>query len=558
MDDAKQATQLFEAGDDWRDVLPLGEAKELVAGIIGRLDRGEIRVAEIVDDEVVVNESAKHAILMWFRVNEMAEIEAGPFEYVDKLPLKHGYEEAGVRVVPGASARFGAYLARGVVMMPSYVNIGAHVDTGTMVDTWATVGSCAQIGKNVHLSGGVGIGGVLEPPQAVPVVVGDDCFIGSRCMIVDGARVKDGAKLGAGLVVTSTTHVIEAETGHELPRGVIPERAVVISGNAPERVRGGHVRTPVRADPALSARRHGPRQVAAERDPARARHRFVTQDLLALTETLCEIPSVSGTEAALADVVEARLHNSGGALKIERIGANVVARTDLGRPQRIVLGGHLDTVPANGNATPRREGDVLHGLGTADMKGGLAILLALADNLAQGNARFDVTPRAVRRRGGRRRAQRIAPAVRGSTRARAMRSRDHARAHRRLGRSRLSGDHHHPRRLRRRARRTRPDPGWARTQSTAAAALLDFCANFEAATVDVDSLEYREALQIVRIEGGVANNVVPDRCSVVVNRRYAPVTLPRRGRAGGRDVLHRGRRRPHRSARTRHRRHRPT
>jgi 2,3,4,5-tetrahydropyridine-2-carboxylate N-succinyltransferase len=239
MDDAKQATQLFEAGDDWRDVLPLAEAKALIAGIIGRLDRGEIRVAEIVDDRVVVNESAKHAILMWFRVNEMAEIEAGPFEYVDKLPLKRGYESAGVRVVPGASARFGAYLARGVVMMPSYVNIGAHVDSGTMVDTWATVGSCAQIGKNVHLSGGVGIGGVLEPPQAVPVVVGDDCFIGSRCMIVDGARVKDGAKLGAGLVVTSTTHVIEAETGTELPRGVIPERAVVISGTRLKEFEGG-------------------------------------------------------------------------------------------------------------------------------------------------------------------------------------------------------------------------------------------------------------------------------------------------------------------------------
>ncbi len=239
MDDAKQATELFEAGDDWRDVLPFAEAHDLVGGIIGRLDRGEIRVAEVVDDTVVVDESAKHAILMWFRVNEMAAIEAGPFEYVDKLPLKHGYEEAGVRVVPGASARYGAHLARGVVMMPSYVNIGAYVDSRTMVDTWATVGSCAQIGKNVHLSGGVGIGGVLEPPQAVPVVIGDDCFIGSRCMIVDGARVKDGAKLGAGVVVTSTTHVIEAETGNELARGIIPERAVVVTGTRMREFEGG-------------------------------------------------------------------------------------------------------------------------------------------------------------------------------------------------------------------------------------------------------------------------------------------------------------------------------
>src|SRR5258708_3451604 len=203
MDDLKQATQLFEAGDDWREVLPIAEAKALIAGIIGRLDRGEIRVAEPVDDRVVVNESAKHAILMWFRVNDMAEIEAGPFEYVDKLPLKRGYEAAGVRVVPGASARFGAYLARGVVMMPSYVNIGAHVDGGTMVDTWATVGSCAQIGKNVHLSGGVGIGGGLEPPEAVPVVVAAACFVGSRCLILGGAPAPKRATLGAGLILTA-------------------------------------------------------------------------------------------------------------------------------------------------------------------------------------------------------------------------------------------------------------------------------------------------------------------------------------------------------------------
>jgi 2,3,4,5-tetrahydropyridine-2-carboxylate N-succinyltransferase len=239
VDQHKQVTQLFEAGDDWRDVMPHEEARAVVASVVGQLDRGEIRVAEVVDGRVTVNESAKHAILMWFRVNEMGVTEVGPFEYADKLPLKHGYEAAGVRVVPGGSARFGAYLARGVVLMPSYVNIGAFVDSGTMVDTWATVGSCAQIGKNVHLSGGVGIGGVLEPPQAVPVVVEDDCFIGSRCMIVDGAWVKAGAKVGAGVVVTSTTHVIEAETGNELPRGVIPERAVVVSGSRLREFEGG-------------------------------------------------------------------------------------------------------------------------------------------------------------------------------------------------------------------------------------------------------------------------------------------------------------------------------
>jgi 2,3,4,5-tetrahydropyridine-2-carboxylate N-succinyltransferase len=239
VDYAKQVTQLFEAGDEWRDVMPLAGARDLVGSVIGMLDRGEIRVAEVVDGEVVVNEPAKHAILMWFRVQEMAVIEAGPFEYVDKLPLKHGYEAAGVRVVPGASARFGSFLARGVVMMPCYVNIGAYVDRGTLIDTWATVASCAQIGKNVHLSGGVGIGGVLEPPEAVPVVVEDDCFIGSRCMIVGGARVRRGAKLGAGLILTATTPVIEADTGDEIARGVVPENAVVVQGTRMKEFAGG-------------------------------------------------------------------------------------------------------------------------------------------------------------------------------------------------------------------------------------------------------------------------------------------------------------------------------
>src|SRR5258708_15306390 len=219
--------------------MPLAEARELVGSVIGMLDRGEIRVAQVVDGAVVVNESAKHAILMWFRVQEMKVVEAGPFEYVDKLPLKRGYEAAGVRVVRGASARFGAYLAPGVVMMPCYVNIGAYVDAGTLVDTWATVASCAQIGKNVHLSGGVGIGGVLEPPQAVPVVVEDDCFVGSRCMIVDGARVRRGAKLGAGLILTSNTPVIDSNTGGEGARGVIPERAVVVQGTRMKDYPGG-------------------------------------------------------------------------------------------------------------------------------------------------------------------------------------------------------------------------------------------------------------------------------------------------------------------------------
>jgi len=234
----KTITQLWEAGDAWRDVMPVSQAFTTVRSVIDMLDRGEVRVAE-VGEEVTVNEWVKLAILMWFRVQEMQIIEAGPFEYVDKLPLKRGYKAAGVRVVPGASARFGAYLAPSVVMMPSYVNIGAYVDEGTMVDTWATVGSCAQIGKNVHLSGGVGIGGVLEPPQAAPVVVEDDCFIGSRCMIVEGARVRKGAKVGPGLVLTSSVPVIDVETGEEVGRGVIPERAVVVAGTRPREFKGG-------------------------------------------------------------------------------------------------------------------------------------------------------------------------------------------------------------------------------------------------------------------------------------------------------------------------------
>jgi len=238
-DALKQVTQMWEAGDQWRDLLPAAEAFEVVRSVIAALDRGEVRIAEVVAGDVVVNEAAKQAVLLWFRVNEMATIEAGPFEYADKLPLKRGYEAAGVRVVPGGSARFGAYLARGVVMMPSYVNIGAYVDEGSMVDTWATVGSCAQIGKNVHLSGGVGVGGVLEPPQAAPVVIEDDCFIGSRCMIVEGARVRRGAKVGPGLVFSKTVPVIDAETGDEVARGDIPERAVVVQGTRMREFAGG-------------------------------------------------------------------------------------------------------------------------------------------------------------------------------------------------------------------------------------------------------------------------------------------------------------------------------
>jgi 2,3,4,5-tetrahydropyridine-2-carboxylate N-succinyltransferase len=169
----------------------------------------------------------------------MKTIELSPFEYADRIPLKRGFAEAGVRVVPGASARWGSYLERGVVMMPSYVNIGARVGANTMVDTWATVGSCAQVGANVHLSGGVGLGGVLEPPQAAPVMVGDDAFLGSRCMVTEGARVGDGAVLGSGVILNPSIPVIDAEAGEELSRGVVPPWCVAVPATRPRQFPGG-------------------------------------------------------------------------------------------------------------------------------------------------------------------------------------------------------------------------------------------------------------------------------------------------------------------------------
>jgi 2,3,4,5-tetrahydropyridine-2,6-dicarboxylate N-succinyltransferase len=232
-------TKLWEAGPDYASVLPKDQAYDAVHAAITELDRGTARVAEVIDGDVVVHEWAKQAVLLWFRFRELEVIEAGPFEYFDRLPLKRGFESTGVRVVPGAQARFGSYLGNGVVLMPSYVNIGAYVDDGTMVDTWATVGSCAQIGKRVHLAGGVGIGGVLEPPQAKPVVIEDDVFIGSRCMIVGGARVRKGAKLGAGVILTASIPVIDAQTGEELSRGDIPERAVAVQATRPREFAGG-------------------------------------------------------------------------------------------------------------------------------------------------------------------------------------------------------------------------------------------------------------------------------------------------------------------------------
>ena len=218
------------------------DARKQVVAAVDQLDAGEARVARVVDaidgsTSVVVDERAKRSILLAFKVLEMSSTSAGDFHYADRVPLKTRFE--GVRVVPGAIARWGSHFEPGVVLMPSYTNIGGYVGAGSMVDTWATVGSCAQIGRNVHLSGGVGIGGVLEPPQAAPVVVEDDAFIGSRSMVVEGARVRTGAKLGAGAILTASTRVFEAETGTELARGEAPERAVCVGSTRVKSFPGG-------------------------------------------------------------------------------------------------------------------------------------------------------------------------------------------------------------------------------------------------------------------------------------------------------------------------------
>ncbi len=226
-----------------RDALVAGdpETGKVIHEAIDLLDTGQARVAEVdaTTGEVVVHQWLKHAILLLFRHSQMSTMEVGPFEFADKIALKTNYAASGVRVVPGGSARYGSFLDRGVVLMPSYVNIGARVGANTMVDTWATVGSCAQVGANVHLSGGVGIGGVLEPPQAAPVIIEDDALIGSRCMVVEGARVGQGSVLGAGVILSASMPVIDAETGEEISRGVVPPWCVGVTATRPRTFAGG-------------------------------------------------------------------------------------------------------------------------------------------------------------------------------------------------------------------------------------------------------------------------------------------------------------------------------
>lgn len=234
-------------GKAWedRELLKQEETRACIRSVIEELDKGRLRVAEPAGDSWKVNEWVKKAVILYFPIQKMETMEVGPLEFHDKIPLKRNYESLGIRVVPHAVARYGAFINRGVILMPSYVNIGAYVDEGTMVDTWATVGSCAQVGKNVHLSGGVGIGGVLEPVQAAPVIIEDNAFIGSRCIIVEGVRVGREAVLGANVVLTGSSRIIDV-TG---PKPVeykqhIPERSVVIPGTVPKDFASGSYQVP--------------------------------------------------------------------------------------------------------------------------------------------------------------------------------------------------------------------------------------------------------------------------------------------------------------------------
>lgn len=245
MSNFTQHRAIIEQVWDNREMLRDKTAQEAIADIIAALDNGLLRVAEPLNDTWQVNEWVKKAVILFFPMATMQTIEVGPFEFHDKMPLKRNYAQLGVRVVPHAIARYGSFLASGVIMMPSYVNIGAYVDSNTMVDTWATVGSCAQIGKNVHLSGGVGIGGVLEPLQASPVIIEDNCFIGSRCIVVEGVRVEREAVLGANVVLTQSTHIIDVTQQEPITyKGIVPAQSVVIPGSYAKQFPAGIYQVP--------------------------------------------------------------------------------------------------------------------------------------------------------------------------------------------------------------------------------------------------------------------------------------------------------------------------
>ncbi len=236
---------IIEQAWDNRELLQENNTVEAIRAVIEELDKGILRVAEPNGDEWQVNEWVKKAVLMYFPIQAMKTIEVGPFEFHDKIALKRNYEQLGVRVVPHAVARYGSYLAKGVIMMPSYVNIGAYVDSGTMVDTWATVGSCAQVGKNVHLSGGVGLGGVLEPVQAAPVIIEDGAFIGSRSILVEGCRIGKEAVIGAGVTITGSSKIFDVTSSEQkVYNGYVPPRSVVIPGSYTKKFPAGEFQVP--------------------------------------------------------------------------------------------------------------------------------------------------------------------------------------------------------------------------------------------------------------------------------------------------------------------------
>lgn len=230
---------------DDRSLLSAQDSKDAIRSVVEMVDQGKLRVAEPDGDSWKVNDWVKKAIVLYFPIQQMETIEVGPFEFYDKIPLKKNFAAQGVRVVPHALARYGSFIESGAILMPSYVNIGAWVGSGTMVDTWATVGSCAQIGRNVHLSGGVGIGGVLEPPQASPTIIEDHCFIGSRCIVVEGVRVRKEAVLGANVVLTQSTHIIDVTGPTPVTfKGEVPERSVVIPGSYTKKFPAGEYQVP--------------------------------------------------------------------------------------------------------------------------------------------------------------------------------------------------------------------------------------------------------------------------------------------------------------------------
>ena len=490
-------------------------------------------------DEVVVDERAKRAILMSFKVLEMVESKAGDFRFHDQMPLKSDF--GGVRVVPGAIARWGSYVASGAILMPSFVNIGGYVDSGTMVDTWATVGSCAQIGKNVHLSGGVGIGGVLEPPNAVPVVIEDDAFIGSRSMVVEGARVRQGAKLGSGTNITKSMRVFDAETGEEMPRGEAPAWSVCVGSTRMKKFPGGSSAIPCLLVLEPPVPRRVPRQAADQRHAPRQRiHRLrtgsdqrmsgldLTQSAARLTAALVDIESESGNEKALADAVEEALRPYPH-LEVLRDGDSVLARTNLGRAERVILAGHLDTVPiavdstgaamsprswrATGRPGPAR----LRHLGHEGRRGGRS--WSLAAGLAEPNR--DVTyvfyecEEVEAERNSLGRLIRARPEWFAADFAVLLEPSNNIVEGGCQGTMRA--------RLTFRGARAHSARSWLGDNAIhKAGAALRRLEEYQPRRVEVEGLEYREGLNAVGITGGVAGNVIPDECSLAVNFRFAP------------------------------------